>query len=296
MRRASLLLLVTIAPALAAQSASGPERVAAGVIDTDADEYGPTLSADGTSMIFTRRIDRRGREILMSSTFAGGRWSSPSQLPFADSSAKEPALSPDGRWLFFASTREWPGKAPLPAAPKGGAAQSRHDIWMVERTKTGWGTPLPVPGGVNSDAYENYPSITSNGTLYWAGYRDGGRGQNDLWRATKKGNTWGPAENIGALNTTGTDADPFIAPDESYLIFSSDRPGGAGQGDLYISLHTDNRWTEPVSLGAVINSSDYEYTPWITRDGQWLYFSRGWGEIWRIRTSEVPALAGIRSK
>ena len=64
----------------------------------------------------------------------------------------------------------------------------------------------------------------------------------------------------------------------------SDRPGGAGEGDLYVSYRTAGAWGAPVSLGSAVNTPAYEYTPWVSADGKWLYFSRGWGEIWRIST------------
>jgi hypothetical protein len=290
-------MLVMLALAMQASAPLPPppaETVAPGIVDTEADEYGPTFADAGQLIVFTRREDRRGRESLWAARRHGDGWARPERLPFSDGLDKEPAFSPDGRWLFFASTRDYQGKAPPPSGLQGGAlAQSRHDIWMVERTADGWGTPRPVPGEVNTGVYENYPSVASSGALYWAGYRAGGRGRNDLWSAPRRGEAWGPAGNLTALNSEGTDADPYVAPDESYILFSSDRPGGAGEGDLYLSVRRAGRWSEPVNLGPVVNSADYEYTPWVSHDLAWLYFSRGWGEILRVPAREVPALAAV---
>ena len=289
------MLLLVLALQVAAQAPTPlAERVAPGVIDTDDDEYGPTLTPDGALMVFTRRADRRGNESLFASRWTAGAWSTPERLPFSNGTDKEPAFSPDGRWLFFASTRPWDGKpAPPEGLTGGGAYQSRHDLWMVERTASGWGEPRPVPGGPNSNMYDSYPTVAASGTLYWAGYgyMDNSRGHNDLWRARRDGERWGARENLADLNTAATEADAFIAPDESYIIFSSDRAGGAGEGDLFVSFATGaGRWGTPLSLGPVVNTAAYEYTPWVTADGRWLYFSRGWGEIWRIETRHVSAL------
>jgi len=286
-----------LAALLAFQTATAPgaELVAPGVINTEADEYGPTLTPDARTLVFTHRLNHRGDEELWMSRAEGDGWLAPERLPFTAVGDKEPAFSPDGRWLFFSSTRPWDGKPAPPESLRAGAlVLARSDLWMVERRPDGWGTPRPVPGGVNTNVYENYPSAAASGALYWAGYRDGGAGRNDLWMAPRNGDEWSNPVNLAELNTPHTDADPFIAPDETYIIFSSDRPGGAGQGDLYVSRRERGRWGAPVALGPLVNSDDYEYTPWVSADGRWLWFSRGWGEIWRIETRLVPALGFLR--
>ena len=117
--------------------------------------------------------------------------------------------------------------------------------------------------------------------------RRSGQGGNDLWVSRRTINGWQAPTAVTELNTRGTDADPYVSPDERYMIYCSDRPGGVGEGDLYVSFRREGRWTAPVSLGPAINTSTYEYTPWVTADGRWLYFSRGWGEIWRVEVAQV---------
>lgn len=265
------------------QTTAGAELVAPGVINTDADEYGPTLTADGRVMYFTRRLDRRGRENIVVSRLGSDGWSPAEIVPFSGQGEdKEPYLAPDGRRLFFASRRPYPGKAQV-------VNDEGYDLFVVEWTGDAWGEPRPLTGA-NSPAYDNYPSVTATGTLYFASRRAGGAGGNDLWRSRPERDGYQAAQHLTGLNTPQVEADPFIAPDESFIIFSSDRLGGAGQGDLYVSFSDRGRWTQPRSLGTVVNTDDYEYTPWLTADGRWLYFSRGWGEIWRIETRLVEAL------
>ena len=272
---------------MAIQLATGrPEMVAPGVINTDADEYGPTISPDGRTLYFTLRADRRGRENIVLAHGNGDKWTRPEPAPFSGQGLdKEPYLSPDGNRLFFASRREYAGKAPA-------NGEEAYDLFVVERGTERWGAPQPVTGA-NSASYDNYPAVAANGNLYFASHRPGGKGGNDLWRSRAAAGGWSPAEPLVELNTPATDADPYVAPDESYMIFSTDRPGGAGQGDLFVSVNRAGHWTLPVSLGPAVNTADYEYTPWVTTDGRWLYFSRGWGEIWRIDISAVPALVDI---
>ena len=234
-------------------------------------------------MYLTVRADRKGRENIAVSVLTPKGWSRPVTAAFSGRGLdKEPYLSPDGSRLFFASRRDYPSKIPA-------QGEEAYDLFVVERRASGWGKPEPL-ATVNSGAYDNYPAIAANGNLYFASHRPGGKGGNDLWMARWSGGGWQTPESLAALNTRTTDADPYVAPDERYIIFSSDRPGGAGEGDLYVSYRTAGAWGAPVSLGSAVNTPAYEYTPWVTADGKWLYFSRGWGEIWRIETRQVPAL------
>lgn len=270
---AAILATFTCVPTALAQD-RGAQRVAG--IQGAGEAYGPTLAADGT-LCFTTRQVRDQRETITCAPAAPNGWGPSAAAPFSGTGFdKEPYFSPDGRRLFFASRRTFDG---APANPE-------FDLWVVERTPSGWGSPRRLGDAVNTAAYENYPAVTANGTLYFARRNDATR--NDLYRAEFTGGNYARAERLpDGINTARTDADPFIAPDESYIIFSSDRPGGAGQGDLYFARRQGNRWSTPRSLGPAVNTGDYEYTPFISPDGQWLYFSRGWGEIWRIRVAEL---------
>jgi len=68
--------------------------------------------------------------------------------------------------------------------------------------------------------------------------------------------------------------DPFIAPDESYIIFASDRPDGFGGGDLHVSFRQDDgTWGEAINLGSTINSPQTDFCPSVTKDGKYLFFS-----------------------
>lgn len=252
-----------------------PKLFAEGVINNaDADVYGPTFTPDGRSLYFARRIKRGELEHVFVSHFAGGRWGEPRVAEFSGKFFdKEPFVSPDGSRLFFSSNR--------PA--KGDAPDKDFDIWVARKAGKGWGVPERLGAPVAADGDDDYPSVAANGTLYFGSTREGGKGRVDLYRARRVGGKYGAAENLGdAINTPETEADPYIAPDESYLIFTSTRPGGAGRGDLYISYNRKGVWTAPKNLGPKVNTDVFDYTPLVTPDGKYLFFSRAWGKIYQI--------------
>jgi peptidoglycan/xylan/chitin deacetylase (PgdA/CDA1 family) len=264
-----------------------PRLFAEGVVNTSADEYGPAFTPDGRTVYFAKRSADRKMEHIYFSRFDEGKWGEQQVAPFSGKYFdKEPFITPDGSKLFFSSTRPVSTDAP---------GRTDFNLWVVERTTTAtaaaganWGEPRPLGASVNSDTYDNYPSVAANGNLYFSSTRAGGRGSNDLYRARYVGGRYAPAENLASLNTTESDADPYIAPDESYIIISTTREGTYGEGDLYVSFNVRGAWTTPRNLGAKINSPTYEYTPLVSPDGRYLFFSRGWGDIYQMDVSALP--------
>ena len=250
-----------------------PRPFEVGTISTDADEYGPTFSPDGRTLYLVKRIERGKVEFIYSSQFSRGKWSAPRVTGFSGQwFDKEPFVTPDGKQIFFSSNRPLVRGAPI----------RDMDIWTVTKKFRGWRDPVRVDL-VNSDSTDSYPTVTRDGTLYFASNRPGGRGDYDLYRTRLIDGRYTAPENLGdAINTSGNEADPYIAPDESYMIFSSIRPGGYGEGDLYITFNSAAGWSTPQILPTSVNSSEYEYTPLVTPDGKFLFFSRGWGEIFQV--------------
>lgn len=124
---------------------------------------------------------------------------------------------------------------------------------------------------MNSDSTEYYVSVAASGNIYFASYREG---QLDLFVSKKKNGGYETPVNLGpVVNSPGNEHDPLIAPDESFLIFNSDRPGGFGEADLYISRSKDGKWQTPVNMGRGINTGTYEYCPYLTPDGKYLFYS-----------------------
>ena len=119
-----------------------------------------------------------------------------------------------------------------------------------------------------------HASVARNGALYFGSNRPAGRGGFDIYRAAAIPDGYAPAENLGpAINSPENEYHPFIAPDESYLLFDARRSSGAGANDLYVSFRRpDGSWTAATSLGPAINTRAGEMRPCVSPDGTWLFF------------------------
>ena len=105
--------------------------------------------------------------------------------------------------------------------------------------------------------------------------REEGVGGTDVWRSRNIDGRYAPAENLGEpVGSESGDADPFVAPDESYLIICQEKAGGYGKFDLYIYFQRpDGSWTDPINMGEGVNSAEYEFRPYVTPDGKYLFFT-----------------------
>ncbi len=198
---------------------------------------------------------------------AGGRWSRPERRRFATAwSNADPHFSPDGSRVYFISNRPHPGET---------AARATHDIWMVSLGKDGaWSEAERLPAPVNDAALDEWsPAVAASGNLYFGGDRPGTRGGSDLWVARFDSGAYLAPENLGdAINTTAHEVEAWIAPDESYLVFSAlRRADGVGGYDLYLSRRRAGRWEKAVRLAEPINSRASDWNHSVSPDGRWFY-------------------------
>ena len=177
------------------------------------------------------------------------------------------SISPDGSRFLFSSNRP---------REESGKPASHLDIWYLEKNPTGWGRPERFGLSVNGESNDHYPTMAENGNLYFMSDREGGMGEDDIYCAGFEDGKLTSAKNIGPpINTSLNEGDPFIAPDEGYIIFCSrDREGGFGNNDLYISFQKpDGTWTQAFNMGERINTPAEEVCPIVTHDGSYLFFS-----------------------
>jgi hypothetical protein len=175
-----------------------------------------------------------------------------------------PSISADGRSLYFSSTRS------------GGWA----DLWVTTRATVSdpWDPPVKLRPAINSSFTDDTPSISADGlTLYFSSFRPGGYDNMDIWRAARETteDEWAAPVNLGStVNNSSFDWSPSISEDELLLVFCSNRPGGIGKTDLWMTRRStiDDPWSEPVNLGPPVNSPDIEATPSISADGLLLFF------------------------
>jgi len=239
---------------------------AKGIISTDSIEHSsPAFSPDGKLVLWTRIYSAKPAFIAeMKQTGRG--WTNPTAPSFANSASDDfyPSFSVDGKKLFFSSRR------PLPAGyPK----NQDMWIWEVDRKNSGWGTPRPLDSTIMK-GFEYAHSVSKKGTIFFSSRRPGAR-DFDIFAARRKNNKFLPPEILNdSINTAGYEDGPFIAPDESYLIFESQRLESIdGSIDLYICFkQKDGSWTKPKNMGPQINTKYSERFAQVSPDGKYLFF------------------------
>lgn len=253
-----------------------PELFAPGVVNTAAIEFNGVFSPDGREFFFARHV--AGVDTMFHSVFADGRWSDPVRLAaFPGDVSGDMVVSPDGQELYFL------GEHPNEYA----AGNPTWDIWVSRRIDGEWALARVVPPPVSTEAMEVYPVVVADGSLYFSSDRPGSLGRSDLYRAQRlPDGSFAEPVNVGTpINSEFGTGDTFVAPDESYMIFSSARPPSLGRGDLFVSFRLDDgRWGEPIHLGDAINTDEHEFCPMVTPDGKYLFFSRLYGGSWETAT------------
>ena len=152
-----------------------------------------------------------------------------------------------------------------------------RDFWESSLDGEFWTTATRLPDRVNSETNEGSPSFSADGqTLYFAATdRPDSHGKSDIYIARLVGREWAEVENPGfPVNTRHWESHPSTSADGRTLYFVSDRPGGQGGLDIWVTwLDHEDKWRVPVNLGPPINTSGDEVTPFIAQDGKTLYFA-----------------------
>jgi Tol biopolymer transport system component len=272
---ASVAFLAFLGLGAPAGGAPKPEIIGPGVVSTAEDELGGTVSPDGETLYFERSIPPHYLYVLYEShRTRDGAWGPPEVLSFSGRYRDtDPVLSPDGQTMLFASDR-----------PVGGVDRHHFYVWRVRRTAKGWSEPEMLPGPVNDGFNQVFCSIAANGNLYFTSSRKGGG--YDIYRSRLVGGKYQSAEDLGpALNDPSIwTFESTIAPDESYMLIGSfGRQPSYGSSDLYISFNRNGLWGKPQNLGPAVNTPMRDYSPRISADRKWLYFTSE-------RLEEPPAL------
>ncbi|HEX6226968.1 MAG TPA: hypothetical protein VFZ52_21265 [Chryseolinea sp.] len=237
-------------------------------------EFGSTFSPDGKEFYFATEVDKKPE--IWFATLENDSWTAPKKLMTHERYGyNDPLLSPDGRRLFFISDR----------ALNGNGDKKDIDIWFIERTKTGWSEPVNAGPEINTDKNEYYISFTNRGTMYFAsnGGTTASNDKNfDIRSAELIDGQFQPSRKLsGAINTEHYEGDVYISPDETYIIYCSERPNNKGKGDLYISFKNAKGDWMPSKLMESISTEAYEFCPFVTHDQKFLFFSRS-GEIFWV--------------
>jgi Tol biopolymer transport system component len=245
-----------------------PEIFAPGIISTRHYENSITFSPDGNEIYYaiaSRAAGRGNLFVILFTKKENKRWIRPQVTSFSGKYVDGfPCISPDGKHLYFSSYR------PL---EENGEPKNDWDIWAVDKTDHGWSEPYNLDPQINTDERESSPTVTLDGTMY---FKRSGSGYSNIYRSRPVNGKYSEPEILSnSINSETSEAHPFIAPDESYLLFSSwRRQDGFGEADIYVSFRkSDGTWTEAVNLGEKINTSAHENCPIISPDGRFLFFN-----------------------
>ena len=174
-----------------------------------------------------------------------------------------PALTADNRFLLFTGRP---------------TAESGEDLYVSRQAKDGaMSAPVGIAPSINSPRLnEGAGAIAGDGkTLVFASCnRPGGIGDCDLYISRRTGNTWSAPVNLGrSINTPDWDSQPSLSADGRTLYFTSNRAGGAGQEDLYVStLQETGTWSQARNLGAPVNTAGRDMAPFIHASNTTLYY------------------------
>lgn len=163
-------------------------------------------------------------------------------------------------------------------ARRGITPQYDEDIYVSEKNPAGtWAAPQPISENINTPRNEGTCTVTADGrTLIFTACEDrSGLGSCDLYLAQRTGDRWSRPENLGRnVNSRAWESQPALSADGRTLYFVSDRPGGSGRRDIYVTQRQDDgTWSPAHNLGTGINTPRDEVSPFIHVNGQTLYFA-----------------------
>jgi len=256
-------------------------------------EYAPTIQADGKTIIFERSEGKRFS--LYISHLENGTWVSPLPIEKINATSDStgiiggPSLSFDGNILYFFRSLD----------------RGNHDIYYSERNKEGWGTPVSIGAPINTEpylnkdketvgGYEGFPSVSADGkTLYFVRQNIEGPRDKELrkqksfctciYKSEKgKDGAWTKPEKLPWPINQECEKAPRIMADGKTLIFSSNRPGGKGNYDMYqAKLNALGEWSNPEPL-SYVNTEKDDQLPCISAQGDLMYYTYNNADIYSV--------------
>lgn len=231
------------------------------------------ISPDGRSILWSPMS--RNSE-TMQSDFINGSWSVPRVVDFGlPDGISEPCFSPDGSHLYFLSFQT---NDAHPVA--------RERIWFSQKEDNNWSKARLLDDVIIAHPTHWQFSVAANFNIYFTSEIETVRGEQDIYMARYINGRYTEPEDLGpAINSSGRDLTPFIAPDESFLLFA--RVGNSTQkADIFISYKlSDQNWSTAIPLDNGINTAGNDLCPVVSPDGRYFFFTSqadgGYGIYWR---------------
>ncbi|UCD30166.1 MAG: PD40 domain-containing protein [Planctomycetota bacterium] len=238
-----------------------PEIFAPGVISTPAHEFSCCFSPDGKEFYFTRNVTELNEKVIMVTRLRDGVWTEPVVVPFVENQFSfEPLITPDNKRLYFMSGKPIPGQAGPPM-----------NVLFVEREADGWSTPKN-PGAPFNPAKAMFISSTLDGIIYTTDISEG-PGKEAIAVSKPVDGKYTELKRLGEpINAETQSMYPYIAPDESYIVYISRKPSAKIDNVLTISYKKpDGSWHEPKAVDIGMNAG----LPFVSPDGKFLFFTGG---------------------
>ena len=235
------------------------------IISTDNNkDFAITFSPEMDELFFTRRKPKGTNEIY-TSKLVDSKWSNPERAFLATNNGWDfqPHINPKGDRLYFGSTR------PLNDTIKSSGV---HE-WYSEKNDGEWSNPKPLDK-LFLDRMVMYLKSSKNDNLYFSSVEKGGRAKDGgIYYSINENGQYKSVKKMGEVINSNGDwiAHSYIAPDESYIIYSSEKNKNT---DLFISFNLNGTWAESYSLGPKINTEQGESAPSVSPDGKYFFFSR----------------------
>lgn len=230
------------------------------------------IPVDTTHRSASGRPFRGDEQTIWQTKYIDGEWTKPKRFhPTQSIGGSSPALSPNGNYLYYRTRKPDadPNIRPRPS-----------QLWKATRKDGIWANPIPEDALIQKPQGRTFMSFcfARNGNLYFdfGGPDETGEWSWNIYLSKYKDGEYAPPIKMGSgINESQTSWCPWIAPDESYIIYSSHRDGEMGHGDLYIHFKDEQgSWTSPINMGPRVNSEKQERFPSVSPDGKILFFAR----------------------
>lgn len=257
---------------------------AEGIVSSENLEHSaPAFSPSGNEVYWTvinPPFNNGAPHIILQMKIVDSVWTEPKIATFSGPWSDGPCYSIDGRHMIITSAEN---------------SKAKSYFYRLTKTKSGWAQPELLSGYLETLDILAQPVLTADNSLYFVGPHEGANGGYGIHVSRLVNGEYQASELLPEMinRLDSHDWTPYVDPNESYLIFSSNREGQYGNCDLYISFHNNTTgWTEPVNMGKTINTEHQERFPRVSPDGKYLFFYRK-GDIFWIDASIIQV---IRSK
>ena len=238
--------------------------------------YGQTLLTDDNSnpiegfglvkdpnsnTVYFGKTDSISSTAIYRGILSDGKINSIIKSPIMDKNSQEtiPFFSSDGKYIFLFSNYENQNPKNL-------------DLWVGKYDKKDMAHDLKKAMAMNTDSVEYYGSMSANGHIYFSSWRKNGYGKGDIFSTKFKKGKFSAINQLDSnINNKFINSSPAISPKGDWLIFFNENEG---ETDLYVSFLNKEKWSRPIKLSNIVNTSNFEFAPVISDHGKTLYFSR----------------------